>query len=164
MTDPQEIIDKVQALLSASGIDAEIYRSNVRRDELPLDSASGRVYEGTDFITLPKANIHDLADKYIYWIETSPTTLTCKCEWVIHPDDDLIAEGECRICMLPKENAYHLQLGEGDQDNHVFRPRRLRLKEEDPMCPVHNKVGRVAGFFEWLAMVHKEQDGNPEQG
>lgn len=115
-----------------------------------------------EYITLRKAMIPAFAEAYIRWVETTPTPEICKCEWAVHPDDVTVQADKCRLCARVRDDAVH-QVGDDPmefmEDTHNFRGRRLRLKEEDPLCPVHNKVGRVAGFFEWLAVVQHGEAG-----
>jgi len=104
---------------------------------------------------VPKAELPALAEAYVKWLEVSPTEETCKCEWVLHPDDVEVKAKECRECYQPLVAACHRK---GDVDYHPARSRRLRLKDENPMCPLYTKAGRVTGFFEWLFLVELRRD------
>lgn len=119
----------------------------------------GRLDTDGSFFKVSIAKLPALADEYVRWLETSPTPDTCKCEWGVHPDDALIEKDACRICACPKDDSFHDLAKESlaPEYQHEYRPRRLRLKEESSLCPVHNKVGRITGFFEWLYLVNDER-------
>jgi hypothetical protein len=113
---------------------------------------------GTEFFAVPKDQLPDLAKRYIQWIEMSPTKETCKCEWAVHPDDAGVDVTLCRFCGLTEDE--HSQAATGSDvvvcDEFRAATRRLRMKEEHPLCPVHTKVGRLTGFFEWVFLVDSQ--------
>lgn len=66
--------------------------------------------------------IPDFVAQYVRLVEAETTNRICKCEWIIHPDDENKTEGH----------------------------RRIRKGEPALDCPVHTKEGFLIGFFRWV--------------
>lgn len=104
-------------------------------------------------LTLESSRIPDLIAEYVRLIETERTNKWCKCEWITHPDDEGIAENQCR-----NQNCKHMY-AEHDERTHLclicgcenYKARRLRRGEATLDCPVHTKEGFLLIFFEWAA-------------
>lgn len=78
--------------------------------------------EMTEFLSIPKAEIPTIATLYVDSLEVEQSRKWCKCEWIIHPDDLEMPEGQ----------------------------RRMRRGAQDEQCPVHTRVGFILGFFEFV--------------
>lgn len=115
---------------------------------------------GTEYLSLPKADIPALVAEYVAKLETGLTSEWCKCEWILHPDDSDIGEDQCRECL-------HSKVAHQDSETYSddgkaipilcakcgceqYKARRLRPGEPDDTCPVHSKEGRILGFFEYV--------------
>lgn len=140
--------------------------SNMRivEDDAPK-SIFGVNYEGdmTEFLSLPKLRIPEMAAEFVSWIEIAETDKWCKCEWAIHPDDEAIEEGKCRKCTESKEHDNHVWENIPDITyQHNFIGRRKRLVDQNEQCPIHTKVGLILGFFEWLFTpeMHENKDND----
>lgn len=121
--------------------------------------------------TLHKLAIPELAEEYVSNMETERTNDWCKCEWLVHPEDEGIDPTVCSACGHPR--ALHkglpdepmactkrIERGKYSEtpsatcvcEDWVDPPkRRLRRGETHPECPIHTKEGFLLGFFEWLA-------------
>lgn len=102
------------------------------------------------FLTLAKEQLPDLVTHYINALETGPSDEWCKCIWEIHPDDLEIRADCCRNCNDLRD--YHtISACKVDDCNCTqFQGKRMRRKDDHPMCPAHSKTGLVLGFFEWV--------------
>jgi hypothetical protein len=104
-----------------------------------------------EILSLPKFQIPSLVNQYIAAMETEVSDEWCKCPWIIHPDDQEVKKGTCRICGERKDRKVHdvdpegLRLGV-----HKFTGKRMRRGDEHPECPVHTREGMVLYFFEWV--------------
>lgn len=120
MTPDEEFWD---AYREETGVDAS---AKERIDRLPdfegmtvvhFDSA-----ETTEWLSIPRLRIPQLAEQYIDYIKLSPTDDVCLCEWVTHPDD---------------------------VDMPRIKQRRKRGNEH-PQCKQHTSIGFLLGFFAWM--------------
>jgi len=101
------------------------------------------------FFGITPENMPHLVNTYVAKLETEESADWCKCLWRIHPDDQKIRVGHCRMCNQPKKQ--HLGTYDTNNETHVFRGiRRVRV-DTHPRCPVHTKEGLIVGFVEWLA-------------
>jgi len=73
-------------------------------------------------IYINSSRLPDLVAEYVRLIEAERTNRICKCEWIVHPDDENKPEGQ----------------------------RRVRKGEAALDCPVHTKEGFLIGFFRWI--------------
>jgi len=78
--------------------------------------------DGQPTFLLPMVELPPLVTQYVDIIETDKTLNHCTCEWVVHPDDVGMPEGQ----------------------------RRIRHGEPDLNCKVHTREGFILGFFTWL--------------
>lgn len=109
----------------------------------PVEESSG-----LEFLSIPKARIPEMAEKYIQLMEVEQSNKWCKCEWQIHPDDVKVKDGHCRKCENLKDHPIHIdELGNPECK---FTGKRKRRSDENPQCPVHTRAGLILGFFEWL--------------
>lgn len=97
---------------------------------------------------LCKKTIPNYVTDYITALETGESKEWCKCEWIIHPDDEKVPAGMCRICGWDRASRNHHV---DNNDAHSFVGRRMRPGAPDLICPVHTKEGLILGFFEWIA-------------
>ena len=44
-----------------------------------------------------------------------------------------------------------------------YKPRRVKLGDHNPECPVHSPVGRVMGFFEYVFTQTEQQKGEEKK-
>lgn len=116
--------------------------------------------EGIEFFSIPVNNVPRMASEYVSALETGETLTWCKCEWIIHPDDQNIDTTICKDC----GHSLDLYFGEEEHLNghkfcHAFecghdgcapKRRRMRRGAVDMTCPVHTKEGLILGFFEWV--------------
>jgi len=129
---------------------------------------------GDEFLSVPKKEIPDLVKKYIDAMEIGTTEEWCQCKWHIHPDDTEIKSGHCRNCNHPNKthktqtdqysNTIYPCTNEDQNGDWIdfcpcqnYQGRRQRRIDDEPLCPVHNKLGLILGFYEWLFPV----DGKP---
>lgn len=116
---------------------------------------------GTEYLSLPKADIPALVTEYVQKLETGLTSEWCKCEWILHPDDSDVGEDQCRECLHAKSAHEDKEIisEDGKHFHHKpcekcgcpdFKARRLRPGTPDDTCPVHSKEGRILGFFEYV--------------
>ena len=101
-----------------------------------------------DVFHLCKKTIPDYVTAYTTALETEETNRWCKCEWLVHPDDEKVLAGMCRICGRDRTSRNHHV---DNNDAHSFVGRRMRPGTPDLICPVHTKEGLILGFFEWIA-------------
>lgn len=87
-------------------------------------------------------------NKYVKFLEVSPSTEVCFCFWAVHPEDRMVPPGMCREC---GHTAQAHAEGIAGLEVHPFRSSRKRLVEQNPLCPVHTKEGLVIGYLKWLA-------------
>jgi hypothetical protein len=120
---------------------------------------------------LAKDQIPDLVSEYVMRIETERTNDWCKCEWLVHPDDEDLDIHNCGNCHHPSLLHHKLLIPGTDQTEHCVKQisydfdeddecdctkwidppkRRLRRGDQHPQCPVHTKEGFILGFFEWV--------------
>ncbi len=100
------------------------------------------------FISIPLTTLFRDVAEFIGKLETEESADWCKCLWRIHPDDQGIKPGHCRICNTPKALGKH---GYDTPDDHTFRGIRKTMVDQHPMCTVHTKEGLIIGFVEWIA-------------
>lgn len=92
------------------------------RGWFPDDLSGDFSLTGKEMLSFPKADLPELATRYVDAMETERTNRWCKCEWIIHPEDVDKPQGERRI----SRGAPALD------------------------CAVHTKIGFILGFFEWM--------------
>lgn len=117
--------------------------------------------EDTEFFSLPKNNIPRMATEYVGALETGETLTWCKCEWILHPDDEGIDITVCKDCghsldLFFEESVPVMGLTkfchafECGHEDCAPKRRRMRRGAVDMTCPVHTKEGLILGFFEWV--------------
>lgn len=74
------------------------------------------------YLYIDLSTVPDNMAEYVQLIENETTNKICKCEWLVHPDDEGKPEGQ----------------------------RRMRRGEQSLECPVHTKEGFLLGFLNWL--------------
>lgn len=74
-----------------------------------------------EFVSLPKRELPQLAERYVKMLETQRTDDLCECEWIIHPDDT---------------------------DKPKGKRRRIRGATSFE-CQIHTKEGFALGFVRW---------------
>lgn len=136
---------------------SQMYYPDVEIGELP---------EGTEWLSLAKAEIPQAVKDYVKEIETGETSKWCKCPWAVHPDDKGIPVDHCVACGEHKDAIHHVQRPvvtkeEADKGWHHVKGRRIRRMDTHELCPVHTKEGLVLGLFEYL---FKEDDETPPPG
>ncbi len=98
------------------------------------------------FFGITPENMPHLVHTYVAKLETEESAKWCKCVWRIHPDDQMIRVGHCRVCNQPRKGCMGML-----NATHVFTGiRRVRV-DNNPFCPVHTKEGLIVGFVEWLS-------------
>lgn len=130
---------------------------------------------GEEFLSIPKRTVPALVEKYLDELETGKTEDWCQCKWHIHPDDTEIKAGHCRNCNHP--NATHkpepdqygntnypctLEESEDECPCMNYQGRRQRRIDDEPLCPVHSKLGLILGFYEWLFPKEEEKPTHSE--
>lgn len=128
------------------------------------------------YLSIVKRDIPKWAEQYVHHLDTATTQEVCKCEWLVNPDDLEIRPLCCRTCGHPKER--HVNGGactephtidrECESNCQLYNPRRVRMGDTHPHCPVHTPVGRIMGFFEFvfnkkpeLAKTFSKEDQQP---
>lgn len=99
-----------------------------RKQDLQWSVSRARILEPlngtlpTAYLALPQRDMVSLATAYVAAMEIQNTKKWCRCEWIIHPGDTLLPEGN----------------------------RRVRMGEPAPDCPIHTKEGFLLYFLEWV--------------
>lgn len=105
-----------------------------------------------EYLAVVKRDIPRWAQEYVDHVDTATTEEICKCTWDCHPDDLKIRPLHCRDCEHPRDK--HDDSGCNDNDGNCicvhYSPRRVKLGDHNPACPVHSPVGRIMGFFEYI--------------
>ncbi len=105
-----------------------------------------RKKQARTFFGITPENLPHLVNTYVAKLETEESAEWCKCIWRIHPDDQKILVGHCRVCNQPRKACTGLLDG-----THILTGvRRVRV-DNHPLCPVHTKEGLIVGFVEWLS-------------
>lgn len=138
---------------------------------IPIDPLPGILDNNSDptILAIVKRDIPRWAEKYVHYIDTATTQEICKCEWLVNPDDLEIRPLCCRECTHPRDK--HVDQGDNRvsctadiADDEcgcvVYTPRRVRMGERNPVCPVHSPVGRIMGFFEFVFKQAESNEGD----
>lgn len=134
---------------------------------VPLSEMMDAETQSSPYLSIVKRDIPQWAERYVRHIETSVTQEVCKCEWTAHPDDVKIRPLHCRDCEHPRERHQEVD-GKIKCVPHTlerecacinYMPRRVKMGDVHPHCPVHTPVGRIMGFFEY---VFSQKDDMPE--
>ena len=119
---------------------------------LPLDHPN--FIEGKDYkyLSLPLVDMPELATAYVQAMETAKTDEWCRCEWLIHPDDEKVNRGRCRQCGEKQDTEVHHGLPEDIETGMSHRYQGIRMRKGDQAwdCPVHTREGFLLYFFEWV--------------
>lgn len=93
----------------------------------------------------------ELVHRYIAAMETEQSKDWCRCIWAVHPDDQSIKQGHCRLCTAHANAPQHHGLPEDKElgEAHNFKGKRMRKVGDHPDCPVHTREGLILYFFEW---------------
>lgn len=136
------------------------------------------------YLAIAKHDILQWAINYMDHLENTVTTEVCKCEWIVNPADVNIRPLCCRNCEHPRDahkadDATGMVLCQGepvkgtfvkfDEDDEIdcgcnnYSPRQIRRGTPSPECPVHDPVGRMLGFFEYVfTETAKKEDATGE--
>lgn len=173
------VLNDIQALLAARGISTVIYPA----DEKPFGGEHTEIKTeiGDDLTHYPAAVVIRSDDydpgtypaqwhvkalpyraaEYIRQLETGTTAENCECHWKVHPEDEQVPDGMCRICQQHSAAMIHRDdHGMADAEHHAFAARRVRRDTPSFKCPLHTKEGLVLGFFEWMGLTVPDPQSN----
>lgn len=130
---------------------------------------------GEEFLSIPKRTLPALVEKYLDELETGTTDEWCQCKWHVHPDDTEVKAGHCRNCTHPNtdhenkssKDTFPCMYDNGEDNGFVcscvnYQGRRQRRMDDEPLCPVHSKLGLILGFYEWLFPKEEEKPTHSE--
>lgn len=92
----------------------------------------------------------ELVNRYVAAMETEHSKDWCRCVWAVHPDDQNIKRGHCRLCnQSPNARDHNVANTDVIATDHTFKGKRMRKVADHPECPVHTREGFLLYFFEW---------------
>lgn len=136
-----------------------------------IPGSNNKPEQTDEFLSLPIKGLPEKIKEYVSEIETQRTNDWCKCDWIVHPDDNEIDPDCCAKCGHPvSEHSASVIFVDPDTLEAInytsacvhqgavdclcrtyTQPNRRRLRRGDqhPFCPIHTKEGFLLTFFEW---------------